>query len=151
MKFKKILKAAVASVLTAVMLFSLAFVGSAIYRSGTFSGSGHGKYSNVVLNVTIDDGKITAIDVVSQNETPHFWNKATAMFDRIISANSTDVDVVTGATKSSNAIKTAVNEALSKSELTEEKMPDFIKDFTISFMKQIIKMYNWLLQNASAA
>lgn len=73
------------------------------------------------------------------------------MFDRIISANSTDVDVVTGATKSSNAIKTAVNEALSKSELTEEKMPDFIKDFTISIMKQIIKMYNWLLQNASAA
>lgn len=73
------------------------------------------------------------------------------MFDRIISANSTDVDVVTGATKSSNAIKTAVNGALSKSELTEEKMPDFIKDFTISIMKQIIKMYNWLLQNASAA
>lgn len=145
MKYKKMLKATVSSMLAATLILSLAFFGSAIYRNGTFSGSGHGKYSDVVLNVTIDDGKITAIDVVSQNETPHFWNKATAMFDRIISANSTDVDVVTGATKSSNAIKTAVNEALSKSELTAEEMPDYLKDFIIIIMKQIIKMYQWLI------
>lgn len=151
MKIKKILKIVISSVLAAVMLVSLALVGSAAYRSGTFSGTGRGKNGNVVLDVTIDDGKITAIDVVSQRETSYYWNKATAMFDKIISANSTDVDIVTGATKSSNAIIAAVNEALSKAELTEENMPDFIKDFSIGILKQIIKLYHLIMHSVITA
>ena len=68
-----------------------------------------GKFSSIVLSVTVTDDKIAAIEVVSQNETPNYWKKAVVLIDRIIEANNTDVDGITGATKSCNAIKTAVN------------------------------------------
>jgi len=67
----------------------------------------------VKVKVTMDGEKIAKIEVLSQNDTPDFWAKAyPAIPDAIINAQSTEVDVVTGATKSSEAIMAAVKNAL---------------------------------------
>ncbi len=69
----------------------------------------------IKVKVTMDGDKIAKIEVLSNNETPDFFSKANpALLDNIIKANSTDVDVITGATKSSEALIAAVNDALSQ-------------------------------------
>ena len=63
----------------------------------------------------MDGDKIAAIDVVQQQETAGVGSKALdALPAAIIEAQSTDVDVVAGATVSSNAIKDAVEQALAQ-------------------------------------
>lgn len=98
-----------------------------------------GKFSNIVLAVTVTDDKIAAIDVVSQNETPNYWKKAVVLIDRIIEANSTDVDGITGATKSSNAIKAAVNNALDSAKIKVSVQDSTSRNFftTSSFKRSI--------------
>ncbi|RKI95640.1 FAD-binding protein [bacterium D16-34] len=69
----------------------------------------------LALKVTMDGDKIAAIDVVQQQETAGVGSKALdALPAAIIEAQSTDVDVVAGATVSSNAIKDAVEQALAQ-------------------------------------
>lgn len=84
------------------------------YIDGEYEGTGTGRNGNIVLKVTISDNKITEIETVSQAETPSYWENAKTLIDTIMGANSTDVDGVSGATISSNGIKNAVNNALSK-------------------------------------
>ena len=45
-------------------------------------------------------------------------------FDDIVKANGTEIDGVSGATMSSNGVKAAVNDALSKALVTEPEQPD---------------------------
>ena len=67
------------------------------------------------VKVTMDGDKIAKIEVLSHGETPDFWAKADpAVADAIIAAQSADVDTVSGATKSSEAIMAAVKDALSQ-------------------------------------
>ena len=71
----------------------------------------------IVLKVKIEDGKISAIDVVSENETNGLGDKAIpVVIQSILDAQSTDVDGVAGATVSSNAVKEAVNKALEEAK-----------------------------------
>ena len=136
---KNLLRGIFAVILAAMVVFFTVSVGAAAaahYKRGTYEGSGRGKFSDVVLSVKIRRGKITAIDVVSQNETPNYWKRAVAVIDRIIESNNTAVDGVTGATKSSNAIKAAVDNALKQaikyddvSALTPESLKTIIEIF----------------------
>ncbi|NCA66923.1 MAG: FMN-binding protein, partial [Clostridia bacterium] len=51
--------------------------------------------------------------IVSSNETPKYLNRVkNTIINEIISSQSTDVDAVSGATRSSNGIMQAVNDAL---------------------------------------
>ncbi len=69
----------------------------------------------VKVKVTMDGDKIAKIDVLSHNETAGISDPAfKTLPDAIIAANSTQVDAVTGATKTSEALIAAVNDALSK-------------------------------------
>ena len=56
------------------------------------------------------------IEVLSNGETPDFFAKVNpTLLDNIVKANgTTGVDTITGATKSSEAIIAAVNDALSQ-------------------------------------
>ena len=84
------------------------------YPDGVYQGTGMGRNGEIVLSVTLTDGKIIAIEVVSQNETPKYWTEAVSLLDAIVAANSADIDGVSGATLSSDGIKAAVNDALRK-------------------------------------
>ncbi len=85
-------------------------------EDGTYTGSGSGWAGDITVQVTVSGGKITAIDVLSQNETPEYWAKASSLISSIIGAQSTSVDDVSGATYSSRGIKSAVENALSKAK-----------------------------------
>ncbi|HAX84661.1 MAG TPA: hypothetical protein DCY15_09595 [Ruminococcaceae bacterium] len=139
---KNVFRGILAVVLAAAVVFFTVGVGAATthYKRGTYEGSGRGKFSDVVLSVKIRRGKITAIDVISQNETPNYWKRAVAVIDRIIESNNTAVDGVTGATKSSNAIKTAVNNALKQATVYGDisfLTPDFLKNIIDIFVREL--------------
>lgn len=93
--------------------------GEAVWADGSYDGTGTGYGGEMTVRVTISGGKITEIANVKNNETPRFWTAEAAktLFERIISAQSTEVDAVSGATRSSNGAKAAVNDALSKATL----------------------------------
>ena len=83
-------------------------------KDGEYFGSANGYGGNLTVKVIIKNGKISGIEVVSQNETPEYFNRAYAVINKILSSGSVNVDSVTGATVSSNAIKMAVADALHK-------------------------------------
>lgn len=67
------------------------------------------------VKVTMDGDKIAKIEVLSHNETPGISDPAfNEIPEKIIKANSTEVDAITDATKTSEALIAAVNDALSK-------------------------------------
>ncbi len=68
----------------------------------------------IKVKVTMDGDKIAKIEVLSHNETAGISDPAFALVDKMVENNSTDVDAVTGATKTSEALIAAVNDALSK-------------------------------------
>lgn len=100
---------------------------------GTFRGTGKGRNGDIVLDVTVKDGKITEIQVVSQEETSQYWSEATAMFERIIQADSTEVDTVTHATLSSKGIVAAVKDALGETGSDEPQEIDEPDEPGLSF------------------
>ena len=79
---------------------------------GVYKGSATGFSGHVTVAVTIMDKKITSIDILSSTDDEAFFNRAKAVIDRIIASQSFDVDVVSGATYSSNGIIGAVKNAL---------------------------------------
>mgnify|MGYP004512361571 CR=1 FL=1 len=82
-------------------------------KDGTYKGSANGYGGKVTVNVTVSKKTMTAIDVVSApRETDSFFNRAKGVIDEMLTAQSTDVDVVSGATYSSNGIIGAVKNAL---------------------------------------
>lgn len=109
--------------------------GSFDLADGVYKGSATGFSGPVTVAVTIMDKKITSIDILSSTDDEAFFNRAKGVIDRIISSQSFDVDVVSGATYSSNGIIGAVKNALtgekdngvtgkSKQESTSESESD---------------------------
>ena len=81
-----------------------------------FSATGKGYGGDVTVTISVKDGKITKVDIVGDKETPGVGTNAIEqMPDKIVAANSYDVDVVSGATYSSkgiiNASASAINSA----------------------------------------
>lgn len=109
--------------------------GSFDLADGVYKGSATGFSGPVTVAVTILDKKIVSIDILSASDDEAFFNRAKGVIDRIISSQSLDVDVVSGATYSSNGIIGAVKNALtgekdngvtgkSKQESTSESESD---------------------------
>ena len=79
----------------------------------TEQGKGNGIDGHIVVEVTADANRIYEVTVIEQNETPGIGSVAVEKLpDRIVEANSVNIDGITGATVSSTAIQTAVREAL---------------------------------------
>ncbi|HOB34986.1 MAG TPA: FMN-binding protein [Bacillota bacterium] len=81
---------------------------------GTWRGRTDWKLIQVELDVTVRDGEITCIELIKHVNGR--GAKAEAILDRILAAQSTDVDVISGATFSSRAILHAVADALNNSK-----------------------------------
>lgn len=82
-------------------------------KDGTYKGFANGYGGKVTVNVTVSKKTMTAIDIVSApGETDSFFQRAKGVIDEMLTAQSTDVDVVSGATYSSNGIIGAVKNAL---------------------------------------
>lgn len=83
------------------------------YKDGTYYGSATGFGGNIQVSVTVKDEKITSVQIVSASgETPSFLSRAKSILGSIVSAQSPNVDVVSGATYTSNGIINATIQAL---------------------------------------
>ena len=90
---------------------------SGTWKDGTYTGSGKGFGGNISVKVTVKDGKIKSINVTSASgETASYFSKAKGIIPKMISGQTTNVDVASGATYSSNGIIKAVRNALSKAK-----------------------------------
>ena len=85
-----------------------------VYRDGTYKGSGQGFKSTIEVEVTVRGGKITAITVLSQNDSKRHVERAIARMTEAIltSQNVAGSRPVTGATYSSYGFQEAVAKAL---------------------------------------
>ena len=91
------------------------------YKDGTYQGSGTGFGGTVTVQVTVADGKITAVDILdASGETPSYFASARGVVSKILAGQTPNVDAVSGATYSSNGIIQAVQNALSKAGATEK-------------------------------
>lgn len=96
-------------------------VGSFDLEDGVYEGEGTGYGGTIRVAVTIEDQTITSIEILSASgEDTAFLNKAIAVIDSILAAQSVDVDTISGATYSSRGIIAAVNNALTGEEDTNE-------------------------------
>ena len=84
------------------------------YTDGTYAGSADGYHGTTSVSVTVTEGAIMDIHVVSTGDDTLFFNQAKAqVIPAIIAAQSAEVDTVSGATFSSFGIIDAVKNALS--------------------------------------
>lgn len=98
------------SALALVFVLALGLTAEA-FTPGTYSAKAKGNNPNVDVEVavTFDADKITDIKVTKHEETPGLGDKAfEKVIPAILAAQSTEVDGMTGATMSSNALKEAV-------------------------------------------
>lgn len=87
------------------------------YADGTYTGEAQGYGGTVSVAVTIQDGTITDVAIVSaKQEDAAYFDAAKSVIDEILEAQTTEVDTVSGATFSSNGILHAVADALGKAE-----------------------------------
>ena len=74
-----------------------------------------GRNGPIVVEVTTDGKNVTDVKVLESSETVGVGAVAVEWLPaRIVEANSIEVDGITGATITSDAIKTAVREAMDK-------------------------------------
>ena len=102
----------------AASLFSV----SAFAADGVYSASAQGQAGPVPVTVTVEKNKIKSVEVGPNKETVGIGAVAAPkVAQRIVEAQSTDVDGVSGATVTSNAVKKASAEALAKAGFTAKK------------------------------
>lgn len=82
--------------------------------SGDYEGTAKGYGGDINVKVTMENGEITAIDV-EENETGAVGGQGLERIkDKVIAQNTTDLDNISGATISSAAFLSAVNDAIEK-------------------------------------
>lgn len=100
------------------------------YADGTYTGTGEGFDGPLKVRVTIKSGKITAAELIETEDTEPYITNASEILKKIVATNSTDVDVVAGATFSSKGILAAVADALDQSKKAKSGETDDGKEET---------------------
>ena len=86
--------------------------GTGNYADGVHTGTGTGFRGPVTVKVTVQNRQITDVSVVSFKDDASFFNRARALIASIKTAQTWNVDSVSGASYSSRGIKEAVRNAL---------------------------------------
>ena len=95
-------------------------------------GTAEGHNGSLTVAVTMDGDKITDVTVTEHSETEGLADPAIEEVPAaIVDSNSTDVDTVSGATVTSNAIMQAVDNALSGSDSDAEAPDDNVHVVTV--------------------
>lgn len=91
-----------------------------IYTDGTYSGSALGYNGKLKVSVVIEGGSIADITLdASVDDEPYLSRAVDSIFSAAAEAGSPQVDSVSGATTTSNALKEAINNALEKAKPQE--------------------------------
>ncbi|HEY8362242.1 MAG TPA: FMN-binding protein [Tissierellaceae bacterium] len=91
--------------------------GPATYKAGTYTATSQGNNGEVKVEVVFTDDKIDSITIVEHQETPGLGDAAMEkLISDILDKQSADVDVVSGATNSSNALINAVKDCMNQAK-----------------------------------
>jgi len=91
--------------------------------SGTYTASAQGFGGEVTVTLTIENGVLTAVDATGDKETSGVGSRAIEIMpETMVAENSVDVDAVSGATHTSDAILEAAVAALAQSGVTLTKV-----------------------------
>jgi NosR/NirI family nitrous oxide reductase transcriptional regulator len=85
------------------------------YRDGIYYGSARGFAPGLEVKVKIKKGRINDIVIMKHHETSGYYEESFALLPRrIIEMQSTEIDLISGATYTGNGIRDAVENALAK-------------------------------------
>ena len=92
-----------------------------VYKAGVYEGIGQGHHGLIKVKITVDEYEIKKIDIVEQQEV----SVVSDVVYKIIppkkkKKNSVDIDVVAGATLTSNGLIEAIKDAINKANIQEE-------------------------------
>jgi uncharacterized protein with FMN-binding domain len=87
------------------------------FKDGTYAGSGTSRHGGVNVSVTIQNGKIISAGITSVS-TRYSQNVISGLPSQVIGAQSPNINLVSGATDSSDASVQAVQQALAKATTT---------------------------------
>ncbi|MCC8150295.1 MAG: FMN-binding protein [Lachnospiraceae bacterium] len=91
--------------------------GSFPYPDGTYYGTAEGFGGDITVAVVIKDQTIKSVMIISaEDETSEYFAQAKVLADSVVTAQSADLDVVSGATYSSEGILNAVKAALAEAK-----------------------------------
>lgn len=117
------MKKLVSILLVMAMMLTMASA-SAQYADGVYTGVGAGLMGSIEVQVSVEGGKITAVEVLAHSETPGISDPAfNAIPDAIKEAQSWEVDAIATATFTSEGIKEAVKKALTGEEEAVAEIP----------------------------
>lgn len=84
-------------------------------KDGTYEGSAYGFGDLITVSVTLKNGKMTDIAVLSADgEDKPYYKQAVSVLNEMLEAQSTEVDTVSGATLTADGLIGAVADALGK-------------------------------------
>lgn len=103
--------------------------GDGMFTPGTYDASAKGFGGDITVTVTVTDNEITDVSIVGDDETPGLGSVAIEeMGEAILKAQTPNVDGVSGATVSSQAIIAAATEALTAAGADIDKLDAARKD-----------------------
>ena len=84
-------------------------------KDGTYEGTGLGFGDDITVQITISGGQMTDITVLKHDgEDKPYYTQALTMLDKMLTAQTGDVDLVSGATLTCEGLRDAVQDALGK-------------------------------------
>ncbi|MDO5299686.1 MAG: flavocytochrome c [Clostridia bacterium] len=109
----------IASILLSVLMLTSMIAGAS---AETYTGTANG-IGEVTVTLTVEDGKITAADVVGDGETPTYGGieacQDGTFAAQIVEAQGAEIDGVSGATVTTTAVKDATKKAMEAAGLVE--------------------------------
>lgn len=86
----------------------------AVFTAGTYEGEGQGHAGIIKVSVVVNETEIEKIDIVEFNDSEFAVDPANQLVERILEANSGQVDAIAGASITSKGVLDAVNAALAQ-------------------------------------
>lgn len=94
------------------------------FTDGVFTGSSNGYGGEITVQVTVENGQITDISILSApGETDPYYSLARSLLDTVKQRQTWEVDTVSGATYSSRGILGAIRNALTGETVDNEEPP----------------------------
>lgn len=91
-------------------------------KDGVYTGEGEGKGGKIAVELVMKNSEISDIIVTEQNETPGYDDAMATLTERMTGSNQLDVDMVSGATYTSQGFLQAVKDAFSKTGADANKL-----------------------------
>jgi len=109
-----------------------------------FEGVGQGNNGPIRVQVTLESGVITQVEVAEHAETPGICDTAIAQIPAgVVAVNGVDVDTISGATNTSKGILEAVENALISAGVAEEKVEEYLPAPTHEDLNQQAVIDQW--------